>query len=57
VVGKCLNGTAANNADFGITTKEGRGICGDERTHGGSYSQSAPEGAMHNGIIKDRGKE
>jgi hypothetical protein len=55
VVRKCLNGTAANNADFGITTKEG--ICGDERTHGRSYTQSALEGAMHNEIIKDRGKE
>ena len=56
MVRKCLNGTATNNVDFGITTKEGPGICGDEQTHGRSYSQSAFEGAMHNGIIRIEGR-
>ena len=32
MVRKCLNGTAANNADFRITVKEG--ICGDEHMAG-----------------------
>ena len=32
MVRKCLNGTATNNADFGITAKEG--ICRDEHMAG-----------------------
>jgi hypothetical protein len=32
MVRKCLNGTATNNADLGITAREG--VCGDEHMAG-----------------------
>jgi len=41
VVRKCLNGTAANNADFRITAKEG--ICGNEHMAGSVVDHNVTE--------------
>jgi hypothetical protein len=55
VVRKCLNGTAANNADFRITAKEG--ICGNEHMAGSvvDHNVTANVHLRQKGIHDDNG--